>query len=79
MTTAQSAPPPSMRLRELAFGAACAAALRAAARLGVADALGDSPMPVEDIAKAVKTEPRPLRRLLRAPSSYGVFTEQRDG
>ncbi|CAL9667290.1 Mitomycin biosynthesis 6-O-methyltransferase [Streptomyces sp. enrichment culture] len=79
MTTAQSAPPPSMRLRELAFGAACAAALRAAARLGVADALGDSPMPVEDIAKAVKTEPRPLRRLLRALSCYGVFTEQRDG
>jgi hypothetical protein len=68
-----------MRLRELVFGAACAAALRAAARLGVADALGDSPMPVEDLAKAVKTEPRPLRRLLRALSCYGVFAEQRDG
>ena len=54
------APPPSMRLRELAFGAACAAALRAAARLGVADALGEGPMAVEDLAAAVKTEPRPL-------------------
>ncbi|MFC3573158.1 methyltransferase [Streptomyces yaanensis] len=79
MTTATPAPPPSMRLRELAFGAACAAALRAAARLGVADALGDRPMSVEDLAAAVKTEPKPLRRLLRALSCYGVFTEHEDG
>jgi hypothetical protein len=68
-----------MRLRELAFGAACAAALRAAARLGVADALGDTATAVEDLAAAVKTEPKPLRRLLRALSCYGVFTEQPDG
>lgn len=79
MTTAQTAPPPPMRLRELVFGAACAAALRAAARLGVADALGDSPMAVADLAAAVKTEPRPLRRLLRALCCYGVFAEQPDG
>ncbi|MET7733923.1 methyltransferase [Streptomyces sp. NPDC005402] len=76
---AQPAPPPSMRLRELVFGAACAAALRAAARLGVADALDDSPQAVEDLAAAVKTEPRTLRRLLRALSCYGIFAEQRDG
>ncbi|MER5913765.1 methyltransferase [Streptomyces sp. NPDC001982] len=73
------APPPSMRLRELVFGAACAAAVRAAARLGVADALGDSPTTVEDLAVAVKTDPKPLRRLLRALSCYGVFTERPDG
>src|SRR3954452_773353 len=79
MTTAPTAPPPSMRLRELAFGAACAAALRAAARLGIADALGDSPMTVADLAAAVKTEPGPLRRLLRALSCYGVFAERPDG
>ncbi|MFI5683195.1 methyltransferase [Streptomyces sp. NPDC051636] len=79
MTTSSTAPPPSMRLRELAFGAACAAALRAAARLGVADALGDSPMAVADLAAAVKTEPKPLGRLLRALSCYGVFTEREDG
>ncbi|GAB7102547.1 methyltransferase [Streptomyces phaeofaciens JCM 4814] len=79
MTTAHTAPPPSMRLRELAFGAACAAALRAAARLGVADALGDNPMTVDDLAAAVKTEPRQLRRLLRALACYGVFDERPDG
>ncbi|MFF5183275.1 methyltransferase [Streptomyces sp. NPDC000345] len=79
MTTAQSAPPPPMRLRELVFGAACAAALRACARLGVADALGDGPMTVEDLAAAVKAEPKPLRRLLRALSCHGVFAERPDG
>ncbi|MFF3848973.1 methyltransferase [Streptomyces sp. NPDC002328] len=79
MTTAETAPPPSMRLRELVFGAACAAALRTAARLGVADALGDGPVSVQDLATAVKTEPQPLRRLLRALSCYGVFAEQPDG
>ncbi|MFJ8732235.1 methyltransferase [Streptomyces bauhiniae] len=79
MTTAETAPPPPMRLRELVFGAACAAAVRAAARLGVADALGDEPKPVEDLAASVKTEPKPLRRLLRALSCYGVFAEHPDG
>ncbi|KOG30782.1 methyltransferase [Streptomyces resistomycificus] len=68
-----------MRLRELVFGAACAAALRAAARLGVADALGDTPLAAEDLAAAVKTEPKPLRRLLRALTCYGIFAEQQDG
>ncbi|MFD5794371.1 methyltransferase [Streptomyces diastatochromogenes] len=79
MTSAETAPPPPMRLRELVFGAACAAAVRAAARLGVADALENTPMAVEDLAAAVKTEPKPLRRLLRALSCYGVFAEQPDG
>ncbi|MEU9207420.1 methyltransferase [Streptomyces sp. NPDC048415] len=79
MTTVDPAPPPPMRLRELVFGAACAAAVRAAARLGVADALEDTPTSVEDLAAAVKTKPQTLRRLLRALSSQGVFTERPDG
>ncbi|MFJ5829133.1 methyltransferase [Streptomyces sp. NPDC093089] len=80
MTTVDPAPPaPPMRLRELVFGAACAAAVRAAARLGVPDALGDTPMTAEDLAAAVKTQPRTLRRLLRALSCQGVFTERPDG
>ncbi|MET8409469.1 methyltransferase [Streptomyces sp. NPDC005195] len=78
-TPAEQAPPPPMRLRELVFGAACAAAVRAAARLGVADALEETPMSVEDLAAAVKTQPGTLRRLLRALSCQGVFVEQPDG
>ncbi|MFJ5558724.1 methyltransferase [Streptomyces sp. NPDC093250] len=79
MTTVDPAPPPPMRLRELVFGAACAAAVRAAVRLGVPDALADSPMTVDDLAAEVKTQPHTLRRLLRALSCQGVFTENPDG
>jgi C-methyltransferase len=79
MTTVSSTPQPAMRLRELVFGAACAAAVRAAARLGVADALGDKPVTADELAMAVNTEPRPLQRLLRALSCYGIFTETEDG
>lgn len=68
-----------MRLRELVFGAACAAAVRAAARLGVADALGDSPATAEQLATAVDAEPKSLRRLLRTLSCYGIFVETEDG
>ncbi|MEU1078916.1 methyltransferase [Streptomyces sp. NPDC005908] len=79
MTTVDPAPPPPMRLRELVFGAACAAAVRAAVRLGVPDALDDDPVTVDDLAAAVKTQPHTLRRLLRALSCQGVFTENPDG
>lgn len=68
-----------MRLRELVFGAACAAAVRAATRLGVADALDEVPKSVEDLAAAVKTQPHTLRRLLRALTCQGVFAERPDG
>ncbi|MFF9625645.1 methyltransferase [Streptomyces griseosporeus] len=78
-TAAPTAPPPAMRLRELVFGAAGAAALRAAARLKVADALGDTPLSADALAAAVRTEPKPLRRLLRALACRGVFTERPDG
>ncbi|KJS57004.1 methyltransferase [Streptomyces rubellomurinus] len=75
MTTAPANPQAAMRLRELVFGAACAAAVRAAARLGVADALDDTPATVDELAAALDTEPRALRRLLRALTCYGIFAE----
>ncbi|MBT2403267.1 MULTISPECIES: methyltransferase [unclassified Streptomyces] len=77
--SAAPTPQPAMRLRELVFGAACAAAVRAAARLGVADALGESPASAAELAKAVNSEEQPLRRLLRALSCYGIFAETEDG
>ncbi|GHB21069.1 MULTISPECIES: methyltransferase [Streptomyces] len=78
-SSAPQTPPPAMRLRELAFGAACAAAVRAAARLGVADALGAAPASAAELALAVDTEPVPLQRLLRALCCYGIFSETEDG
>ncbi|WP_128379329.1 methyltransferase [Streptomyces cavernae] len=79
MTTVSQAPPPPMRLRELVFGAACAAAVRAAARLGVADALDETPMKAEELASAVRAQPRALGRLLKALCCYGIFEERPDG
>lgn len=79
MTTVSPTPQPAMQLRELIFGAACAAAVRAAARLGVADALGEKPTTAEELATAVRAEPRPLDRLLRTLSCYGIFAETDDG
>ncbi|MEV8452378.1 methyltransferase [Streptomyces sp. NPDC052095] len=74
------APPhPAMQLRELVFGAARAAAVRAAARLRVADALGETPATARELADLVQVEPGPLRRLLRALACYGIFTEAPDG
>ncbi|MGW1379319.1 methyltransferase [Streptomyces sp. NPDC002446] len=79
MTTVSPTPQPAMRLRELVFGAACAASVRAAAKLGVADALGDRPATAQELASAVQAEPRPLERLLRTLSCYGIFEETADG
>src|SRR5579871_6276024 len=54
-------------------------ALCAAARLGVADALGDSERSIEDIARDCKSDKAALHRLLRALASLGVVAEVRPG
>lgn len=58
-----------LRLRILA------GAVAAAARVGVADALGDEPRSVEALAEATGTQHVPLYRLLRALASAGIFAE----
>ncbi|MFC8518346.1 methyltransferase [Streptomyces sp. NPDC057257] len=63
-------------LRKLALAAGQAAALRAAAQLGVADALGDEPATAAQLATAVNAEPGTLDRLLRALTTHGVFAAQ---
>ncbi|MCW2871005.1 methyltransferase [Actinacidiphila oryziradicis] len=78
-TAIPPAPPPVMRLREIVFGAACAAAVRAAATLGVADALGEAPATPDELAVAVNAAPQPLHRLLSALCCYGIFEETEDG
>ncbi|MET8009988.1 methyltransferase [Streptomyces sp. NPDC005271] len=71
--------PAAMQLREVAFGAARAAAVRAAARLRIADALGERPASLGELSSAVDAEPDPLRRLLRALACCGIFAETDDG
>ncbi|MFE7483272.1 methyltransferase [Streptomyces sp. NPDC057552] len=61
---------------EHALSAACAASVRAAVTLGLAEALGDDPATADELATAVGAHPAALRRLLRSLTSYGVFAEK---
>ncbi|MGW7535325.1 methyltransferase [Amycolatopsis sp. NPDC054798] len=80
MTTAKTKISPGlMHLRETALAGARAAAVRAAARLGVADALDDRPATVAELAAATGTRPGELRRLLRALAAHDIFAEEADG
>jgi C-methyltransferase len=54
-------------------------AITVAAQLGVADALADGPLPIDELAVRVEADADALRRLLRALISRGVFRLRRDG
>src|SRR6201998_2841156 len=54
-------------------------AITVAAQLGVADALADGPLPIEELAAQVGADADALGRLLRALISKGIFRHRRDG
>jgi C-methyltransferase len=54
-------------------------ALAVAAELGVADALAEGPLSIEELADRVGADPDALGRLLRALIGRGVFCRRRDG
>jgi uncharacterized protein YjiS (DUF1127 family) len=54
-------------------------AITVAAQLGVADALADGPLPIDELAARVEADADALRRLLRALISRGIFRQRRDG
>jgi O-methyltransferase domain/Dimerisation domain len=62
-------------LTEIAMGYFRSRALCAAARLGVADALGDEERTVDHLAAVCGAEPAALYRLLRALASFDVVAE----
>ncbi len=66
-------------LTEMAMGYFRSRVLSAAARLGVADALGGEERSVEQLALACEAHPASLHRLLRVLASFGVVTETRAG
>src|SRR5690348_848637 len=70
---------PTSQLLGLVAGFGILQALHVAARLGVADAIGDGARPVEAVAQEVGAEPQVLRRLLRALASVGVFAADEPG
>ena len=66
---------PNTGLLEMAMAYSRSRILCAAARLGVADALGDAERSVEYLADTCQADPDALYRLLRALASIGVTTE----
>jgi C-methyltransferase len=54
-------------------------AITVAAQLGVADALADGPLTIDELATRVYADGDALRRLLRALISRGIFRHRRDG
>jgi O-methyltransferase domain/Dimerisation domain len=74
-----SEPAPEERLWNLVRGALATRTLAVVAELRVADALGDGPRAVEDVAREVGADAGTLHRLLRALASDGVFAEEGSG
>ena len=65
----------STDLLEMAMGFAPSCVLCAAARLGVADALGDMERSASEVATACNADPSSMYRLLRAMAALGLLSE----
>jgi len=75
-TTRSEAP---ARLIELIQMRLISEAIYVAAALGIADLLADAPQMIDRLADATGTSTRSLRRVMRALSSFGIFSEDSDG
>ncbi len=75
----QKTVPAPVAMSEMILAAWTAQAITAAADLGVADALSDGPLPVDELARRVGADRDALSRLLRALIGRGVFRQHRDG
>lgn len=64
---------------EMILNAWVAQGIAVAANLGIADALADRPLHIDELARRVDADPDALGRLLRALISSGVFRRTRDG
>ncbi|WP_212761168.1 methyltransferase [Nocardia uniformis] len=67
------------RLMNMMFGTICSQVVGTAARLGLADHLGDSERGYTELAEATGTHPGALARLLRALAALELVTETRPG
>jgi predicted O-methyltransferase YrrM len=67
------------KMRGLIFGFSITCSIAAAAELGIADLLADSPRTAAELASACGVLERPLYRMLRALAGEGIFVENNDG
>lgn len=72
----QRSAPPALAMLEMIMGAWVAQAIQAAAELGIADALVERPLPLDELARRVDADPDALKRLMRALISRGIFRER---
>jgi SAM-dependent methyltransferase len=68
-----------MQMMQFIHGYIPSQAIYVAAKLGLADLIGDVPRTVEELAHETKAHPPSLRRLLRALASLGIFAEDTNG
>jgi len=67
------------QMHQLIFGFMALPAIAAAAKLGIADLVGQSPKTVDELADATKAHPLSLRRLLQFLAGLGIFAEDAAG
>ncbi len=72
-------PEAAARLLELIQMRLISEAIHVVAALGVADLLANAPKSVEQLAKATGASPTSLRRVMRALTSFGVFSQDPAG
>lgn len=72
-------PAESGQLGQLLYGLMTSQAIHVAAKLGIADLVGEAPETVEELAKATRTDTASLQRVLRMLTSVGVFAEEANG
>lgn len=73
---ADSTPPPYVPLLQMIVGNWVSGAIGAAARLRVADHVGEAPTSTADLAAATGSHEPSLFRLMRGLASVGIFAEQ---
>jgi C-methyltransferase len=71
--------PAPAAMMEMIIGTWISQAITVAAELGVADALADGPLPIDELAARVGADADALHRLLRALIGRGVFRRRPDG
>ncbi|MGW4829026.1 methyltransferase [Amycolatopsis japonica] len=72
-------PPAVQKVMELAWGMWASGVIQAAAKLRIADSVGDEPVRVDRLAEAIGADPSALSRLMRALSAYGVYRQLEPG
>ena len=71
--------PAPAAMMEMVIATWTSQAITVAAELGVADALADGPLAIDELAARVGADADALRRLLRALIGRGVFRRRHDG